>query len=66
MTVTLTINNPYYEQRIEEMARISGMDAATLCSAMITKKVQDYELLLSEYKYEIVTDWIPNGREDEP
>ena len=63
MTVTLTINNPYYEQRLQEMARVSGMTPDDLCSAIIAKKVQDYELLLNEYRYEIVTDWIPKESE---
>lgn len=43
MTILLEINNPHYENALNEMARVMEISPEKLCSGFITKAVQDFD-----------------------
>ena len=61
MTITLTINNPYYEKGLKDMSEAAEMDVSALCTKMISKQIDGYVQTVKAYKREAVRFRLPDA-----
>lgn len=58
MTITLNINNPYYQYGLEDMAATAGVPLETLCIVLIAKMVEEFDGLVKQFKQDTLKSMI--------
>ena len=67
MTITLVINNPHYTDALQELARAAGMEPQDLCSAILTKRLDDFTESVRRYKADLAASYtVKRRKEGEP
>ena len=62
MTITITVNNPYFLNGLQDMAQNSGMDVQTLCTAIVCKRAEEYNEAVKRHKRCMIAGMLP-GKE---